>query len=866
MAAPSPSTLDVNRTRRYGGFVLWGVFLLVLIAALVPPWINVGRFRARVVDSISRAVGRNVSASGISLRLLPRPGLVLSGFVVADDPVYGAEPMLRAEEVAAYIRLSSLWRGRLEIGTLELDNPSLNLVRGPDGHWNVEMLIQRTSQVSSAPTTAKRPEVRPRFPYIEASGGRINFKLGQVKKAFSFTDADFALWRESENEWGIRLLAKPMRTDVEISDTGVLRVEGQFQSASQLRDTPVVLKAEFNKGQLGQLTKLIYGRDRGWRGGATASATLSGTPAALSAVLDASVDDFRRYDIALGQSLRMHVHCTGTFSTDDDSLNDILCESPVKPGILRITGSAREWGADSYSIALTAQQLPMDRLVAFARHVKKDLPQDLNASGEADATFEVRKSAGEPARWAGGGRSSHVALHSSVLGDDLQIGEMVFSVPGSGASHHPTSSRKSSSRKKGSRKHKARAVSAPPEGFALLVNPFPLSIGGTSPAVVSGFFDEDNYRATMSGDAELTRLLHVAKAFGIGTPGVGLAGGADVELEIAGAWAGFSAPVVGGQIQLRDASAELQGVNEPLHIVSGETTIANEGVNVTSFSGTFGAETAISGRANFPLHCSAPQTCAVHFDLHTSDLSLARVNQLLNPSVRSKPWYHLLAIGEQHQDALLKLNADGKFDIAHFQLGKLMADNVQGHLTLTAGKVALEILRSDMLAGHHTGKWIGDFTVSPPKYSGGGALQKISMDQLSTLMHDNWATGQSSGKYAITLQGNDAAELLNSATGSADFSWTGGSLRKLALDGHPAPLTFSNLSGILTIGQKKLTFENCELKMPNATFNVKGIATYDRTLNFTLQRSGGTSYSVAGSLAQPQVTPVPASATQAQLQ
>ena len=226
----------------------------------------------------------------------------------------------------------SLWRGRLEIGTLELDNPSLNLVRGPDGHWNVEELIQRTSQVSSAPTTAKRPEVRPRFPYIEATGGRINFKLGQVKKAFSFTEADFALWRESETEWGLRLLAKPMRTDVEISDTGMLRVEGRFQSANQLRNTPMVLKAEFSKGQLGQITKLIYGRDRGWRGGTSASANLTGTPAALSVVLDAAVDDFRRYDIALGQPLRMQAHCTGMFSTDDDSINDMS---------VRVAGQAR---------------------------------------------------------------------------------------------------------------------------------------------------------------------------------------------------------------------------------------------------------------------------------------------------------------------------------------------------------------------------------------------------------------------------------------------------------------------------------------------------------------------------------------------
>jgi AsmA family/AsmA-like C-terminal region len=830
------------------------MFLVLLVAVLVPPWINVGRYRVRVVDSISRALGRNVSASGISLRLLPRPGLVLSGFVVADDPAYGAEAMLRAEQVAAYIRLSSLWRGRLEIGTLELDNPSLNLVRGPDGHWNVEELIQRTSQVSSAPTTARHAEVRPRFPYIEATGGRINFKLGQVKKAFSFTDADFALWRESETEWGLRLLAKPMRTDVEINDTGILRVEGRFQSANQLRNTPMVLKAEFSNGQLGQVTKLIYGRDRGWRGGTSATANLTGTPAALSVVLDATIDDFRRYDIALGQPLHMQAHCTGTFSTDDDSLNDVLCESPIKPGTLRITGNAKNWGADSYQIGVTAQQLPMDRIVSFARHVKKDLPLDLNATGEAEAAFEVRKAADEPVRWAGGGRTSHVALHSAVLGNDLQIGEMLFTVPGAPSNAAPAS-----------RRPNARVASSPPAGFALLISPFPLSIGGTSPAVASGFFDEENYRATLSGDAELTRLLQVARALGIGTPGIGLAGGADVEVDLAGAWAGFSAPVISGQMQLRNASAELQGINEPLHIVSAQTTIANQAVNVSALSGAFGAATAIGGSASFPLHCTTPETCAIHFDLHSSELSLARVNQLLNPAARSQPWYHLLAIGQQQADTLLKLHADGKVEITHFQLARLMADNFQARVVMDAGKVKLDILRSDVLGGHHTGTWTSDFTTSPPRYAGGGVLQKIFMDQLSTLMHENWATGQTSGKYALSMQGKDAAGLLHSATGSADFTWTGGSLRKLALDNRPAPLTFSNLAGILNVGGGKLSFDNCEMKTAGGVFNVKGVATYDRQLNFTLQRSGGTSYSVAGPLDQPQVTTVPASPTQAQL-
>ena len=71
---------------------------------------------------------------------------------------------------------------------------------------------------------------------MEASAGRINFKLGQVKKAFAFTDADFALWLESESQWGIRLEGRPMRTDVGISDTGTLKLDGRFQRGSGLAE------------------------------------------------------------------------------------------------------------------------------------------------------------------------------------------------------------------------------------------------------------------------------------------------------------------------------------------------------------------------------------------------------------------------------------------------------------------------------------------------------------------------------------------------------------------------------------------------------------------------------------------------------
>src|SRR5271166_540566 len=389
--------------------VMWATLLVVVLGLLLlPPFVNVNRYRKRVTDDLSRALGRSVTVSNIELKLLPRPGLVLSNFVVAEDPGYGVEPMLRAATVTAYIRLTSLWRGRLEIGTLDLDNPSLNLVRRPDGHWNLEELVERTSQGASAPTTKPRPEARPRFPYVEASAGRINFKLGQVKKAFTFTDADFALWLEAESQWGVRLEGRPMRTDVSVSDTGTLKLDGRFQRGSALRNTPINFKFTLKGGPLGQITALIYGHDRGWRGSVSTNAILTGTPAALGIALDAQVDEFRRYDISLGEALRMRVHCTGTYSSPDDALQDVQCESPVGAGVLRVRGSAQGWLGEAYDLGISAEQIPAERLVALARHAKKDLSPDLTATGDVEAVLTVRKLQNGFPVWEGGGRAEQL--------------------------------------------------------------------------------------------------------------------------------------------------------------------------------------------------------------------------------------------------------------------------------------------------------------------------------------------------------------------------------------------------------------------------------------------------------------------------
>jgi hypothetical protein len=844
--------------RRTSRRLMWTALVVLVLGLVVPPFVNVNRYRARVTSAISRGVGRDVSVSYIQLKLLPRPGLVLNNFVVADAPAYGAEPMLRADTVTAYIRLTSLWRGRMEIGTLDLDNPSLNLVRGPDGRWNVQDVLERASQASPAPTAELRAESRPRFPYVEASSGRINFKLGEAKKPFAFTDADFALWVDSENLWGVRLEARPVRTDVNINDTGKLRLEGRFQRAADLRDTAVELHVNFSDGPLGQLTKLIYGRDRGWRGTVRASSILTGSPAKLGITLDAQVDDFRRYDIASGEALRLRTHCTGEYSATENSLDDVTCESPVGTGTLRVKGDAQSWGAGGYEFGITGEHIPAERLVAFARHAKKDLPADLTAVGEAEGTFEVRESPGQAPVWSGGGQTSNLALHADVLKQDLPLGEIEFGIPDKPSAAKPPATPKP--------RHPAHSLPTPAAtpAFQLAFKPFAVPLGAASPATGSGTLDLSGYQLHLSGGAELGHLMNVAQVVGIGTPGVGLAGSAQLDLDVAGTWMGFAAPVPTGKIQVKTATAEVQGVSEPLQVGSAAVTLENQTVKLTSFSAGFTKGGQLSGAASFPVHCTGPENCLLQFDVHAEDVSLARLDQLLNPAF-GQPWYHLLALARRHEDILMKLEARGHFTVPRMELGPMTATNLNGSIELSSGKLRIPELRADLLGGHEDGSWLADFTVSPPRFMGNGVVSKIAMSQLGSLMHDNWATGSTDAQFSVVLAGLSADKLRSSASGSADFTWSNGALRHVSLDHRGTPIAFSKFVGKVALQDGVFTVSDGRMQAAGITYNVKGTASYDRSLAMKLERPSGPSYVVSGTLDNPHVQAVAASATEAAL-
>src|SRR5690348_10062395 len=301
--------------------VYLAIALTLALGFLLPPTINLNHFRVQFSESLSRSLGRPVTIEDVRLRLLPLPGFTFRQLRISEDYEFGAEPILQTSEEdgqrsVATLRVSSLWRGRFEIASISLTQASLNIVRSPDGQWNLERLINRAAQVPSAPTSTKQPETRTRFPYIELSDSRINFKFGAEKKPFALSDADFALWLAAENRWNVRLKATPLRTDERVTDTGSIKVSGSFDRAPEFSKTPFHLQVAWERPEVNAITRIARGHDPGWRGTVELDSELKGTPADFTSKLNVSIDEFRRYDIARNAAFNVRVSCDNHFRSE----------------------------------------------------------------------------------------------------------------------------------------------------------------------------------------------------------------------------------------------------------------------------------------------------------------------------------------------------------------------------------------------------------------------------------------------------------------------------------------------------------------------------------------------------------------------
>jgi len=490
------------------------VLLAVLLLAFVPPLVNVSRFQRRVDSNISAALGRPVHFDHLSLNLLPMPGFTLENFVIEEDPAFGYEPTLHADEVRINLRLSSLWRRRVEFSSISFTDPSVNLVHLADGRWNLQGLLTQASRIPAAPTGQKYPGPTPRFPYIEASGARVNLKLDQEKLPVSLTDATFSLSQPVEHQWRFRIEANPQRTDITPGASGAVEVEGTLggsDAAHGLANMPINLHATWQEAQLGGLTSLLLGRDAGLRGDLAANLTVLGTIARNTISTTVSLNNARRADFIPQHALSLSISCHAAAESNFHAFSSIQCRLPQADSslsaMLALVASIPDVRRPKLSsIRIDVPSLPAQTLYDWLGVATPHPPTSFAGRGTITGAL-IWGNTGQAAttgpasqpEWTGELKLSGEWLKLPALGDDgAPLSDIVLSsmLPA------PLTARTGRSLKP--------LPQPAPDSFNLA--PVSLPLGGEHAVILTGHVDDSGYSLHLAGLAVPDQLLALGDA------------------------------------------------------------------------------------------------------------------------------------------------------------------------------------------------------------------------------------------------------------------------------------------------------------------------------------------------------------------
>jgi hypothetical protein len=787
-----------KRKRLWIALTALAVLLVILI---VPPFLSVSRYKSRITQLISASLGRPVRLSSVEARLLPTPAFLLSDLTVEEDPAYGAEPVLHANSVTASIRMLSLWRGRLEIDTISVDEASLNLVRTSPGHWNLDSLLRTaTAQAQSDTGKQDHPGSFVKLPYLKAAHSRINIKNGVEKLPFSLLSAEISLEQQSPGNWHVWLRGQPARTDLSLEqgDTGIVRLDANLRQAPELSQMPMHVDLDWRQAQLGQFTRLLLGSDAGWRGDLTGELHLDGTPDAAQIKTRLRATGVHRSEFAPAAPMDFDANCSLLAHFSARTIDNLLCDSPLGSGHIRLTGNlSGDGGQPRLSVEL--DRISIAAGLDALRTVRSDLAPGLEVTGlvSGKISYAAASTIGaisEKSTHFGDVRSAkaHAAVQGPLSGSLTIQG---LQISGNGLSQ-PLSVPK--------------IILAPanqPTGTGqALTATVAIPVGAAAPLTVSTRLMLSGYQLIMRGQASITRARDLARVAGISNRTVldALAGDpVSVDLAASGPWmlpvqtmpvqtlslgdlspTAASLPSIApgdnltGTVSLRNATWKADYLVNPVEISQATLHLDSGQLRWDPIVFSYGP---VKGTASLtlPAACDAPQPCPPRFQLQFGALDAA-VLQAAFLGARERGTMLSTLIHRLRSTATPAWpSLEGTVKAESLILGPVTLHQPQATLHTLANGAEITAFDAALLGGriHGTGAYhVAATAKDKPSYALEAQFDKLSPPAVGQLLGLRFSGGTFDAHGKIELTGYTAPDLTASAKGALHFDWLHGTV------------------------------------------------------------------------------------------
>ncbi|MGH9555295.1 MAG: AsmA family protein, partial [Terriglobales bacterium] len=125
--------------------------LLGVVALVLPGFLDVNRYRGQIQAELEKRLHRKVTLGAMRLSIAPLAFRVRD-MAIAEDQRFGeGKVFAQAEEVQVQAKLWPLLKGEVQVDSLEMRNPRVELIRNAEGEWNFASLGKPPAATAAAP-------------------------------------------------------------------------------------------------------------------------------------------------------------------------------------------------------------------------------------------------------------------------------------------------------------------------------------------------------------------------------------------------------------------------------------------------------------------------------------------------------------------------------------------------------------------------------------------------------------------------------------------------------------------------------------------------------------------------------------------
>jgi hypothetical protein len=852
------------------------VFLVWFGGVAITFLIHHTRLQQKLTHRLESVFGRHVEVGNYDFSLWTGPTLVAESVTFSEDPRFGHEYFLRAESVAVRLHWQSLFRGRMDLGTVTLERPSLNLVRDAAGNWNVAEWLPRITNDSSfakptgaastpVATSAASPQPYVRFDRVLFNDGRINFKRVEEKIPFALTDVTGSVEPDAPGRWHIDLEAIPTRAAVPLQQPGTIHVAAQVGGTSS-RFRPANLALTWQEGSVSDLLRLARGYDFGVRG-----------DFALAANAHADADDWQvetttrfrsihRWDLSLRPDnpdfnvvakFMVHPQASGfdiEHATIEAPHSRAEAAAHVSWDLAPFASRAIALATDGSvqpnaptTIEITQSQIDLRDLLGWIRAFHPEVPPDTTLSGFAAATATL--SAGPARLVAANVRSDGAELSGSALRVPAHISPVEFRLDPSTVSLAPVT-----------------------VSFGSPANSLHIDASSKSNAHDAGGFH-------VAGSVEQVRDL-VTAASSLGwhiSRGWDVAGPARADLRWPSmAWPWRSQPT--GTIDFgveaappasassddaqRDATLLAPFLNEPVRGIKAHVDVKPDYRRITlSSADAFGTRWT----GTLERHDAVP---GWQFALSADHLVTADVDRWLNPRWRQSLLARVLPFlgGAAPSVTPEDLRAEGRITIDQLTVAPVVTRHVQGDLKLNGRDIDFTNATAQLASGNLAGT-LNATLAAVPSYRLKMNFSGVDLGDLSAVAPSlaNQFDGAATGEITLESRGASRSDLAAALSCDGTARVTPLQLKNLNLDQtfrqaelRAAPENFHEATAAFTCTDSTIDFSRLTLSNPAERLDATGSVDFSRQLDMTFKSTAtpGAEFQLTGPLASPSVKKV----------